>query len=994
MSNKYLSALTKACRKLDCITFPQVTPKDLLCKKIYIDDLYVPLSLEFSEHSRSHSYLLDRKDLGKPRLEVIADDRRIGKTLFCKMLALSLIDDKTGFLCYHNDSIRVAFMDGSLPVLIECSQLNSFSAEELRGYDFIELLFMLCSRSFGIELGGFSSEDFRRLMNEYTDKGITLILDGWNNITNKSAAAHLTALLNEHLQNADFFDVVITVKHLEEKPDIHIQHGAEHQFKGFYYDDIERACEKWDRILLSPGSSKSFIKQINSADGVLAGKYIISPLTLAFLYNALRRGYWDCYDPPADKGKLYKILLDSRLSSWYSECKVPLIEIKTARLLLEYIAYYMSRELLWKCSMAQLVSMTSEALKQLSNCFSQDISQLTPELAAAELLSMGIIEKYYDDGEEDALTFLNHIDGTAMQEYLTALAIDSQLVERYFSPETYFQIIEQITEKLDSDSVKIPDRFNFPCGNSHFGNRLWYEVVIFLCLINEAIKREFVDELTSRLTVDKSVSNDLLFRLIINKAETDQKIIHNAYAVMFKESVSHDAKSLIYRFIESRGQLFVDMYEYINTLYYNENNNDFSHYLEIKALLDIKSSFGKTTPLFYAQKLILSGKDYDIAAGMEIIFIQAGDHILNKRLNSPYFALFADYVDVFTSINEISPMAASVIKDKLFENGPMTILARRCLYASILWADFIDYSTVFSRSDLLYARENFSTDKFYYCELVLIFYNFFEDNSFGEPAPVEIRNAFLKYLREEIAQLNSSTISEAFAMCASLRCWDDTELMQMWQEIQELYNENKWSNVHYQWLVSQYEHRAFSNESKDDMKRNTVHNDKPINYSSFTADGKEVFSNVTLRPRQAGRHENRQNVKRLLSQIEQGSFCGSEINSEYSGKEAMADMDDNMEFNDEPITFTVINDEGEEILCTALCTFEQEDTGKNFVIYTDGSIDENGNIRIYSSIYDPNDENMNLIPIEDPEDWELVESVMTELTDAITESYTEPDPEE
>ena len=46
---------------------------------------------------------------------------------------------------------------------------------------------------------------------------------------------------------------------------------------------------------------------------------------------------------------------------------------------------------------------------------------------------------------------------------------------------------------------------------------------------------------------------------------------------------------------------------------------------------------------------------------------------------------------------------------------------------------------------------------------------------------------------------------------------------------------------------------------------------------------------------------------------------------------------------DETMTFKVINDEGKEIECEVLFTFESDETKKNYIVYTDNTLDEEGN---------------------------------------------------
>lgn len=75
-------------------------------------------------------------------------------------------------------------------------------------------------------------------------------------------------------------------------------------------------------------------------------------------------------------------------------------------------------------------------------------------------------------------------------------------------------------------------------------------------------------------------------------------------------------------------------------------------------------------------------------------------------------------------------------------------------------------------------------------------------------------------------------------------------------------------------------------------------------------------------------------------------------------------------------TFIVTNDLGEEITCDVLFTFESDETKKNYIVYTDNTLDENKNIKVYASIFDPNKENSNLLPIETEKEWDVIENIM------------------
>ena len=78
-------------------------------------------------------------------------------------------------------------------------------------------------------------------------------------------------------------------------------------------------------------------------------------------------------------------------------------------------------------------------------------------------------------------------------------------------------------------------------------------------------------------------------------------------------------------------------------------------------------------------------------------------------------------------------------------------------------------------------------------------------------------------------------------------------------------------------------------------------------------------------------------------------------------------------------TFTIVNDEGKEIKCEVLFTYEDEKTKKNYMAYTDNTLDEEGNTRVYASIYNPELENSELLPIESEAEWRIIETILEEI---------------
>lgn len=85
-------------------------------------------------------------------------------------------------------------------------------------------------------------------------------------------------------------------------------------------------------------------------------------------------------------------------------------------------------------------------------------------------------------------------------------------------------------------------------------------------------------------------------------------------------------------------------------------------------------------------------------------------------------------------------------------------------------------------------------------------------------------------------------------------------------------------------------------------------------------------------------------------------------------------------------SFEIINDKGEKITCEVLFTFDSDETNKSYIAYTDNTTDENGNIKVYASIYDKTGENKELVPIESEKEWIVVESIFSQLQESAIEA--------
>lgn len=93
-------------------------------------------------------------------------------------------------------------------------------------------------------------------------------------------------------------------------------------------------------------------------------------------------------------------------------------------------------------------------------------------------------------------------------------------------------------------------------------------------------------------------------------------------------------------------------------------------------------------------------------------------------------------------------------------------------------------------------------------------------------------------------------------------------------------------------------------------------------------------------------------------------------------------MKTNIHQNNEDLFFTVCDNEGEEIKCEILFTFEDNATGKSYMVYTDNTKDEEGNTRVYANQFDPTGNESVLFPIAEERIWAVIEAMLADFQES------------
>jgi len=77
--------------------------------------------------------------------------------------------------------------------------------------------------------------------------------------------------------------------------------------------------------------------------------------------------------------------------------------------------------------------------------------------------------------------------------------------------------------------------------------------------------------------------------------------------------------------------------------------------------------------------------------------------------------------------------------------------------------------------------------------------------------------------------------------------------------------------------------------------------------------------------------------------------------------------------------FKIIDKNGKEVEFEVLFTFESDETKKNYMVYTDNTKDKDGNTKVYASVFEPDKEPLDLLPVETEREWKVIETILDSI---------------
>ena len=82
---------------------------------------------------------------------------------------------------------------------------------------------------------------------------------------------------------------------------------------------------------------------------------------------------------------------------------------------------------------------------------------------------------------------------------------------------------------------------------------------------------------------------------------------------------------------------------------------------------------------------------------------------------------------------------------------------------------------------------------------------------------------------------------------------------------------------------------------------------------------------------------------------------------------------------------TVTDRSGKQIVCDVLLAFENEETGKEYIVYTDNTLTSTGKVQVYASVYTEDEYTHKILlqEIETEKEWETVGDVLETVREEI-----------
>ena len=202
--------------------YPQVEASELLYRVITLEDIYLPLTLGDSLFSLEHKdidELIKRIDQKLAELEALekAETNKVevaeslsgikednvglrllvkgypggGKSTLCKRLVLAIINNDQTFFDKYLTENGLHFHAQSMPFYLDCKNIADMTVASIQESSLQNIAYRLCVLGLGSPFSAISKESFDELFSDAAQCGMTLVIDGWDEVLDKEREALL-----------------------------------------------------------------------------------------------------------------------------------------------------------------------------------------------------------------------------------------------------------------------------------------------------------------------------------------------------------------------------------------------------------------------------------------------------------------------------------------------------------------------------------------------------------------------------------------------------------------------------------------------------------------------------------------------------------------------------------------------------------------------------------------------------------------------------------
>lgn len=777
----YVNELKKVCEALTLDDFPQVQARDLLYKTITLNDVYFPIRLRsYSLTDRirrdfrsiqtvlpiATSILttpLEENTLSAPHL-FLSGAPGGGKTTFCKRLALAYLNKEIDFFEEQEALTGISFVRECLPVMLTFRNADSIKTMLSKHCDFSELLYQSTCNYIGPNLKSLiSKQDFIHMIDsKQKENRLCFIVDGWDGLLDIELQKQLDSILTGYVNQNPHASVIFTLGIGAKLPLLLSILFHEWNAQSLFYidpfsnDDITQFCKKWYEIIYKHDEAKQMQHKTvaNHIISALSKDIDIAfmarkPLALSQLLTLSR------YSGrlPENASDLYENLLDlyvSRITNIKDSC----ITSNSMRILLAYIATYLTKNDKSQCTLKELETVVKQCYIDLSGSFSETITDDDIPTIITLLEHSVLFGKHGKDSYGFELY-------RAFQEYLTAYAIITQTADSEYNDRMPIEIFQ--------------DKYTSPS---------WLKVIHYAVLMKDnRLNRQIVKDLMDNLphSTESCDYANLLFQFIIEGVAINSDCKFRIYDYLFEDSLNAQHIEYIYELLLQKNKTSEEFSEYISNKFAESVSGRTLSYGNAHAASSAALSIIQgNSPLADAEEYLFSEDTYTILTGLLILSLLGWYKYIPIASCSPAFLPFLRaYHTSEKSIHRLLELWNT------FDKAVVTESIKNCILA-----DFFTFEEFINQQqyDKLLCELDSENE---YCEAILSLAPLTGSalsckHSFSE----SIKSKYRKRLEAEIENNDYESVIFTFSLCVIINVWDESEKEQQWNRIKEFYEKN------------------------------------------------------------------------------------------------------------------------------------------------------------------------------------------------------------